>query len=221
MSSEGEDLFVHSLRALASPAISVGWSHLLLALWATTRFAQGAVQDNLPLWMLSLADARETPLALGVVAPLPFSQGFRASQPLSPFLGMSAVYCQLSSAPEQAEQNPDPTLRKKASGQIASCLAKITDVEDNLFLLDDPSLLDRICENLYKDSLLCPRFLHRRKRHRTMKLFKRFAGFFLNFAVSSSGLFWPLHINLGQFPATLQQTGAAGNSAGIGLLMAS
>jgi len=61
---------------------------------------------------------------------------------------------QLSPAPEQAEQNSGLTLGNEVSGQIVSSLAEITDVEDNLFLLVDSSLLIRICENRCKDSLL-------------------------------------------------------------------
>lgn len=64
--------------------------------------------------VLSLADAKETPPAPGIVTPLPFSQGFRASQPLSPFPRTSAACCQLGSAPEQAEQNPDLILTEKS-----------------------------------------------------------------------------------------------------------
>lgn len=116
----------------APSSLSINW----IRLGGSTRQPAFAV--------LSLTSARETPPPLGVITPLPFSQSFRASQPLYPFPGMSAQ--------EPAEQNPDLSLRNKVSEQIASSLAKITDVEDNLFLLGD--LLSRICKNLSKDSLL-------------------------------------------------------------------
>lgn len=116
----------------APSSMSINW----IRLGGSTRQPAFAV--------LSLTGTRETPPPLDVITPLSFSQSFRASQPLYPFPGMSA--------PEPAEQNPDPSLRNKVSEQIASSLAKITDVEDNLFLLGD--LLSRICKNLSKDSLL-------------------------------------------------------------------
>lgn len=104
--------------------------------------------------VLSLAGAKETPPAPGVVTPLPFSQGFRASQPLSPFPRTSAACCQLGFAPEQAEQNPDLILREKSLRADCFISGKNDRCGGHLFLLGDPSLLSRICENPCKDSLL-------------------------------------------------------------------
>lgn len=84
----------------------------------------------------------------------PLFPGFYSTTAPLPFSQVSAVYSQLSSAAEQVKQNPDLIQRNKVSGHIASSLAKSTDVEDNMFLPGNTSLLRRICENPCKHSPL-------------------------------------------------------------------
>lgn len=98
---------------------------------------------QLALAVLHFVGARET--RCHYLSP-PFPGFYSTTAPL-PFSQVSAVCCQLSLAPEQVEQNPHLIWRNKVSGQIASSLAKSTDMEDNMFLPGNTSLLSWICEN--------------------------------------------------------------------------
>lgn len=110
-------------------------------------FDQGVVKDNLALlcWALQMRRRLLLPLVLSPLSPFPRVSGHHSPSPLFPGHQQHAA----SLALHQSKVSKILTWYwgKKVSGQIASSLAKMTDVEDNLFLLGDPSLLSRICEN--------------------------------------------------------------------------
>lgn len=152
-----ERLSLYGLQTLVWTK-TVEWSQLFPALWSSTEFDQRVMQDNLPLpcCILWLQGRLGCP---SVLLHLPLFPGFYSTTAPLPFSQVSAVCCQLSSAPEQVEQNPDVIQRNKVSGQIASSLAKNIDVEDNMFLPGNTSLLSRLCENACKHTGLHRAFL--------------------------------------------------------------